>query len=68
MNFLDPANAADLWLLMLCGALIVVGVISVIWASKQAPPKRYYLNGCDHVATAKRVHKRNGYKSQIGAR
>jgi hypothetical protein len=53
---------------MLCFALIVVGVISVIWASRQAPPKRYYLNGCDHVAHAKRVHKRNGYKSQIGAR
>jgi hypothetical protein len=66
MNFLDPANAADLWLLMLCGALIVVGVISVIWAARQAPPKRYYLNDCDHTAASKRLVSKNGYKSRMG--
>jgi hypothetical protein len=68
MNFLDPNNAADLWLLIVCLALIVLGVASVIYASRQKPPKKYYLDRVDYAAQNKRCVSRNGYKSRMGAR
>jgi prolipoprotein diacylglyceryltransferase len=68
MNFLDPANAADLWLLILCLSLIVVGIIAVIWAARQQPPKKYYLEHVDYAAQNKRCVSRNGYKSRAGMR
>jgi uncharacterized membrane protein len=68
MNFLDPNNAADLWLLIVCGALIVIGIISVIYAARQQPPKKYYLDRTDYAAQNKRTVSRNGYKSRMGAR
>jgi ABC-type Na+ efflux pump permease subunit len=68
MNFLDPSRAADLWLLIVCLALIVIGIISVIYASRQQPPKRYYLDRVDYAAQNKRTVSRNGYKSRMGAR
>jgi hypothetical protein len=68
MNFLDPNNAADLWLLIVCLALIVIGIISVIYAARQQPPKKYHLNDWDRVAERDRRVRRNGYKSKIGAR
>jgi hypothetical protein len=68
MNFLDPANAADLWLLIVCLALIVIGIGAVIYASRQKPPKKYYLDRVDYAAQNKRCVSRNGYKSKMGAR
>jgi lysylphosphatidylglycerol synthetase-like protein (DUF2156 family) len=66
MNFLDPANAADLWLLIVCLALIVLGVASVIYASRQKPPKKYYLEHVDYAAQNKRTVARNGNKARMG--
>jgi hypothetical protein len=68
MNFLDPNNAADLWLLIVCLALIVIGIGAVIYASRQQPPKKYYLESVDYAAQNKRCVSRNGYKSKMGAR
>jgi hypothetical protein len=68
MNFLDPNNAADLWLLIVCLALIVIGIGAVIYASRQQPPKKYYLDRVDYAAQNKRCVSRNGYKSKMGAR
>jgi hypothetical protein len=68
MSIFDPERAADLWLLILCLSLIVIGIGAVIYASRQQPPKKYYLEHVDYAAQNKRCVSRNGYKSKMGAR
>jgi prolipoprotein diacylglyceryltransferase len=68
MSIFDPERAADLWLMILCLSLIVIGIGAVIYASRQKPPKKYYLESVDYAAQNKRCVSRNGYKSKMGAR
>jgi hypothetical protein len=46
----------------------VIGIGAVIYASRQKPPKKYYLDRVDYAAQNKRCVSRNGYKSKMGAR
>jgi prolipoprotein diacylglyceryltransferase len=68
MSIFDPERAADLWLMIVCLALIVIGIGAVIYASRQKPPKKYYLDHVDFAAQNKRRVSHNGYKSKMGAR
>jgi uncharacterized membrane protein len=68
MSIFDPERAADLWLMILCLSLIVIGIGAVIYASRQQPPKKYYLDRTDYAAQNKRTVSRNGYKSRAGMR
>jgi prolipoprotein diacylglyceryltransferase len=68
MSIFDPERAADLWLMILCLSLIVIGIGAVIYASRQQPPKKYYLDRVDYAAQNKRCVSRNGYKSRAGMR
>jgi hypothetical protein len=63
-DLLAPNNAAELWLLIVCGALFVLFIVTLIVAKRtDARIKRGEWRHAHHVAKV-RQQARNGFKSR----